>query len=426
MEDRVVDLIHDDRGVLFDTHDEVASTGWTTEEPYPRLLQLLDGPPVREGSLEALMDQPPQYGRMFPDREAYTVLSFDHVNQAFMDGQTFSNQVYDTLTRSRLGDTLLNMDGARHTRMRDITKPWFKPAFAQSWWNDNWIRQAVDELFARFQSRGSAELNLELCAPLPMSVVSAGFGIAREDALPLRKAVHDVTAQQSAESVAAANAEIGRIMSAVIAARRADPRDDLISRMVHADLAVEDGGTRKLTDEEVLRYCLLIVFAGGGTTWRQLGITIMALLNHPEQMAKLRADRGLLRQTIQESTRWYPTDPVFLRQVVRDTELGSVKMKAGSIVYLCVATANRDRSQWDDPDSFDIMRPMKRHFAFGAGAHACLGQHLSRVEMEVALGAVLDRLPNLRWDPDKPAATMTGGTLVARGPDALHVRFDPA
>jgi len=175
-----------------------------------------------------------------------------------------------------------------------------------------------------------------------------------------------------------------------------------------------------------MRYCLLIVFAGGGTTWRQLGITIMALMNDPAQMALLRADRGLLRQTIQESTRWYPTDPVFLRMVEKDTELGGVKMKAGSLAYLCVATANRDRSQWENADAFDITRPIKRHFAFGAGQHACLGQHLSRQEMEVALSAVLDRLPNLRWNPDKPAACMTGGTLVARGPQALNVLFDPA
>lgn len=425
MDNHTVDLVHDDRGVLFDTHGEVASVGWVTEEPYPKLLKLLrEGAPVREGALEDLMGLPPQYGKMFAGRDAYTVLDFEHVNQAFMDGENFTNQVYDTLLKSRLGDTLLNMDGDVHTRTRNIAKPWFKPSFAQTWWNDMWIGQAVDELFSRFTARGKAELNLELCAPLPMSVVSTGFGIARDEALPLRKAVHDVTAQQSPETVAAANAEIARIMLGTIAERRTAPRDDLISRMVAADLALPDGSTRKLADDEILRYCLLIVFAGGGTTWRQLGITIMALLNDRPQFEALRADRGLLRQTIQESTRWYPTDPVFLRQVAKDTELGGVRMKQGSIVYLCVATANRDQAQWEDPDRFDIMRPIKRHFAFGAGAHACLGQHLSRQEMEVALNRVLD-LPNLRWDPDMPAAAMTGGTLVARGPDALHVLFDP-
>jgi cytochrome P450 len=425
MDQHTVDLARDDRGVLFDPHEEAASVGWTTEEPYPKLLKLLEGPPVQKGSLESLMGLPAQYSRMWEGREAYTVLGFNEVNTAFMDGEAFSNQVYDTLTRSRLGDTLLNMDGARHTRMRDVTKPWFKPAFAQTWWNDNWIERAVDELIGRIAAKGAADLNLELCAPLPMSVISIGFGIPTGEALGLRKAVHDVSAQLTPESAAAGKAEINRILLAAIAERRAAPRDDLISKMVSADLAEADGGARKLTDEEVLRYCALIIFAGGGTTWRQLGITIMALLDDPAQMAALRADRSLLRPAIQESARWYPTDPVFLRWVAKDTVLGGVEMKAGSIAYLCVATANRDRGQWADPDRFDITRPAKRNFAFGAGAHACLGQHLSRQEMEVALNAVLDRLPNLRWDPDKPHAKIVGGTLVARGPDALHVRFDP-
>jgi cytochrome P450 len=207
--------------------------------------------------------------------------------------------------------------------------------------------------------------------------------------------------------------------------RRAYPQDDLISRFVQADLEMEDGSTRKMADDEVMRYCNLIVHAGGCTTWRQLGITIMALLNHPEQMEALRNDRSLMRATIQEVTRWYPTDTAFLRYVEKDTVLEGVEMKEGSVAMLCLGSANHDRTQWEDPDSFNIHRPLKRHFAFGAGPHACLGQHLSRQEMEVALGAVLDRLGDLRWNPDYPPARMSGGTLIGRGPDALHVRYTP-
>ena len=178
-------------------------------------------------------------------------------------------------------------------------------------------------------------------------------------------------------------------------------------------------------DEEVMRYCVLIVHAGGGTTWRQMGITIVALLNHPEQLEALRKDRSLLRQAIQEAARWYPTHMAFLRYVAKDTVFEGVEMKAGSVAYLCLATANRDRNQWEDRDSFNILRPQQRHFAFGAGAHVCLGQHLSRQAMEVALNAMLDRLGDLRWDPDYPSVRMAGGTLIGRGPEALHVRFKP-
>ena len=371
------------------------------------------------------MDLPPQFSRMWPNRQAYSILGYEEVNQAFLDSETFSNRVYDTLTKSRLGDTLLNMDGSCHTRMRNISKPYFKPSFTRSWWNEKWITRAVDELFDQITAKNHAELNMELCAPLPVSVISIGFGLSPGDALPLRKAVHEVTLQRDTEKVAEANATIDRILMDAITARRASPKDDLISKFIEEDFATEDGSTRKLTDDEVLRYCTLIIFAGGGTTWRQLGITIMALLDNPDQLDLLRNDRNLLRAAIQESTRWYPTDPVFLRWVEKDTVLGGVEMKAGSIAYLCVATANRDPAQWEDPGRFDIRRPIKRHFAFGSGAHACLGQHLSREEMEVALNALLDRLPNLRWDPGKPHPHITGAELVARGPDSLPVVFDP-
>lgn len=420
-----VDLSRDDRGGLFVADDEAIASGWTTTEPYPRLLELLDeGQMVREGRLDELLGVPHQYN-IPGDRKHYTVLGFEAVNECFMNGAVFTNHIYDWFTKPQLGDTLLNMDGDWHRRTRNVAKPYFKPSFAESWWNDNWIVKAVDELFDRITEKDHADLNLELCAPLPMSVVSVGFGIPTDEILRFRQALTDIVGHYSEERTAKAGAEMHRIMSQTFAARRAEPQDDLISRLIHADFEDADGTVRKLTDQEVMQYCNLIIFAGGGTTWRQMGITIKALLDNPEQMEALRADRSLLRQTIQESTRWYPTDPVFLRYVAKDTVLNGVEIEEGSIVWLCVAMANRDRTQWEDPDSFNILRPVKRHFAFGAGIHACLGQHLSRQEMEVALGAVLDRLPDLRWDTEKEAARMSGGTLVARGPQALNVRFTP-
>jgi cytochrome P450 len=309
--------------------------------------------------------------------------------------------------------------------MRNVAKPYFKPSFTDGWWTDHWIRQAVDELFDRVTAKDHADLNLELCALLPMSVITIGFGLPRAEAVSFRKALHDVlTARKDPARAVEAHHEIEQLLRGLMEARRAAPKDDLVSRMVHADYEVEGGGTRKLTNDEVMRYCMLIIHAGGGTTWRQLGTTIKALLDHPDQLEALRKDRSLLRPTIQESARWRPTDLIFSRWVEHDTELEGVPIKADSVVQVSIGTANRDPAHWTDPDSFDIHRPLKRNFAFGGGIHACLGQHLSRQEMEVALTALLDRLPNLRWDPDKPRSRHAGGSLIGRGPDALHVRFD--
>ncbi len=417
-----VDLAKKDRGTLFNPEDEARAAGWGTLDPYPLLEKLHDGPSVQKGNLEDLMGIPRQYNTDQFGGEVYSILSFDAVNKAFMDPETFNNKVYDKLSKPALGDTLLNLDGGEHKRLRNVSKPWFKPSFVEGWWTDKWIKDAVDEIFDRLCTKDSADLNLELCAPLPMSVVSTAFGIPAAEALEFRKAL---LMSGGSEEMAKAHAYAGDVMTRLMDERRDNPKDDLISRFMHADIENDDGTKRKLTNAEAMRYCFLIIHAGGGTTWRQLGITIKSLMDHPEQMEAVRKDRSLLRGAIQEITRWYPTDTAFLRHVVKDTVFEGVEMKAGSVAMLCLGTANRDRTQWENPDVLDIHRPAKRHFAFGAGNHACLGQHLSRQEMEVALNALFDRLGDLRWDPDAPPAVLGGGTLIGRGPVSLNVRYTP-
>ena len=311
-----VDLSQKDRGVLFDANEEARAAGWGTADPYVHLQKLYDGPPVLKGALEDLMGIPRQYPTDLRPGEVYSILSFDAVNKAFMDRETFSNRVYEKLSKPAMGDTLLNLDGGEHKRLRDVSKPWFKPSFTDGWWTDKWIVDAVDEIFDSLTAKEHADLNLELCAPLPMSVVSTGFGIPAAEALEFRQAL---LMHGTPEEMAKGHAHAAAVLTRLMDERLAVPGDDLISRFVHADIEQEDGTTRKLSPAEVMRYCFLIIHAGGGTTWRQMGITIMALLNHPEQMAALRQDRGLMRQTIQEVTRWYPTDTAFLRYVEKDT-----------------------------------------------------------------------------------------------------------
>jgi cytochrome P450 len=227
---------------------------------------------------------------------------------------------------------------------------------------------------------------------------------------------HQTPPQQKMEHMQAATA----ILENVIRERQAEPRDDVISRLVKAEMKDEDGTTRLLTVSEVASFCKLIVFAGGGTTWKQLGITTFALLNNPDQLEAVRADRSLLAKAILEGARWYPNDPVFARKAMRDTELQGMKIPAGAIMHLCLGAANRDPSRWEEPEKFDLFRPVQRSLAFAAGAHSCLGQHVAREEMLGAINALLDRYPNMRWDPSMPPAKLSGG-LISRGPGPLHV-----
>ncbi len=206
----------------------------------------------------------------------------------------------------------------------------------------------------------------------------------------------------------------------LIAARRAEPRDDLISFLLDARLQLKDQDPRPLTDREIMHSARLVMVAGGGTSWRQMGIAAWALLSHPEQFEQVKADRSLMDQAIEESLRWNPTAPLFYRMVMEDTEFLGMPMQEGDVLELGLGAANRDPSRWDNPDEFDLHRPAKTNLAFGLGTHRCLGMNVAKVEISVGINALLDAFPNMRLDPAEPAPFLTGG-LEQRGISGLPV-----
>ncbi len=166
----------------------------------------------------------------------------------------------------------------------------------------------------------------------------------------------------------------------------------------------------------------LIVLAGGGTTWRQLGIAIWALLTHYDQWEACVADRSLLDAAIEETLRWNATDPIFSRLVTKDVEVEGVMVPEGARVDICLGAANRDPARWDRPDEFDIFRFKKAHLGFAIGEHQCLGMNVAREEMLAALSGLMDRFPTMRLDPDAPPPELVGG-LEQRGMSAIQVIF---
>jgi cytochrome P450 len=186
------------------------------------------------------------------------------------------------------------------------------------------------------------------------------------------------------------------------------------------DLELADGSRRPLNDQEIMANCRLIILAGGGTTWRQLGITLWALMTNPDQFEAVKADRSLISAAIEESVRWNSTDPVFSRLVTRDTELDGCPIPAGVSLDVCLGAGNRDPQRWDNPDVYDLHRKGQSHLGFILGAHHCLGRDVARAEMTVALNALFDNFPKMRLDPDAPAPELIGG-LEQRGMTAVPV-----
>jgi cytochrome P450 len=211
-------------------------------------------------------------------------------------------------------------------------------------------------------------------------------------------------------------------MAPIVAARRTEPKDDLISVLVGSEITDEEGSTHRLSDAEIYSFCYLLLAAGSGTTWKQMGITLAALLLQPDLLEAVRSDRSLLRPAIEESLRWAPTDPMFSRWVTRDVDFFGVRLPKGALLHICLGAANRDPQRWEHPDDYDPFRPAKPALAFGGGPHVCLGQHVARAEMTVAINALLDRLPALRLDTAAEAPRFIG--FYERGATAIPVRFD--
>jgi cytochrome P450 len=405
---------------LFDLRRRGDARGATLEpfvysdDPYPMLQRLRETGPVHEGIVHELIgfDKPAFFqGLPEPDRAHFSVFDFATCDRVFRDEEIFrsSGQEVRGAEGGSMGNSMLYMNGPQHRRYRSLVQPSFVPKKAE-WWITNWIHSTVNALIDGFEADGRAELNVDFDAAIPVLTITGSFGFAVEDALDIRSALG--IGGQGVDTLAS-------YLYPVIEARHVAPADDLISVLCQAEIADEDGQRHRLSDDEIFSFSHLLLAAGSGTTWKQLGITLYALLTHPHLLEAVREDRSLLKAAIEESLRWCPTDPMFSRYAARDVELGGVDIPAGAVVHLSLGAANRDPARYDRPDEYDPLRPLIPGIGFGGGPHVCLGQHVARAEMSVAIDALLERLPNLRLDPEAEAPQLIG--MYERGPTQLPV-----
>ena len=399
---------------LFDLRNSDSVTGGEyRDDPYPAWHHLRAEGPVHPGVVHELTGFAGDayfHGLPFPDRPHFSAFSFEACDDAYRNDAVFaSSPTRVDLVNGEPGimNSMLAMGGMEHRRYRALVQPSFVPARAQ-WWIRNWIDQTVNLLIDGFVDEGRAELNVDFCAAIPVLTISGSFGVPVEQALDIRAA-------------ASRPAEVIDLIRPIVDARREAPQDDLISVLVEAELKDEDGTTHRLSDAEIHSFALLLLAAGSGTTWKQMGITLTALLQRPDVLRAIKEDRLLVKAAIEESVRWTPTDPMFSRWVLEDVDFHGVEIPKGSVLHICIGAANRDPERWERPDEYDIARPLKPTIAFGGGPHVCLGMHVARAEMTVAVNALLDRLPNLRLDPDQEPPQIIG--MYERGATAIPVLF---
>ncbi len=391
-----------------------SSGGAYRDDPNPAWNHLRETGPVHRGTVHELGKlgrDATFHGLPEEGKEHYSVFSFEACDFIYRNPEIFASAAEAPDIRggeTSVFNTMLTMGGAEHRRYRALVQPSFMPAKAE-WWLRNWITSTIDELIDCFINDGKAELNTDFCAAVPVLTITGSFGFTVEQALEVRNAVSNAM-------------RIVELLQPILADRRVNPQDDLISVLAHSEITDEDGTTQVLSDAEIYSFSVLLLAAGSGTTWKQMGLILNILLNNPELLARVRDDRSLIKPLIDEAVRWVPTDPMFSRWVTQDVEMFGTTVPAGAVIHLCLGSANRDPARWDNPDTFDIDRKAKPTLAFGGGPHVCLGMHVARAELTGGLNALLDRLPNLRLNPEKPAPEIIG--YYERGSSALHVLFD--
>lgn len=346
----------------------------------------------------------------------YLITRYDDVLAVLRDGRTFSSRANARGIGIVMGRTILEMEGREHVRHRSIIAPFFSPRAMRADMPAI-VGRIVHELIDDFAGAGQAELVQQFTFVFPMQVIATIIGIPVQDYHAFHRMALDLisVADDPARGFQAAQ-DLVAYLTPLMAARKAEPRDDLLSRLVHAEV---DGA--RLTDEEVLGFLRLLLPAGAETTYRLTGSCLYALLRHPEVYEAVRADPTAIERLIQETLRWESPVQFVMREATEDVEISGHPVPAGGMLSVVVGSANRDERHYADPDRFDLERRNDDHLAFGFGAHFCAGSHLALLEARTALAALLERLPNLRLDPAQDCDIVG---LAFRSPNRLPVLFD--
>jgi cytochrome P450 family 142 subfamily A polypeptide 1 len=350
------------------------------------------------------------------------IASYDAVYEAERDPGRFSSAGGIRPDTPAL-PMMIDMDDPAHNKRRKLVSRGFTPRRVAAL--EPQIRATCNEILDGVCERGECDFVGDIAAPLPMIVIGDLLGVRPEDRDKLLHWSDTMVSAQGGNATmdmflaaAKASEEYKAYAEDVIARRRAEPTDDLMSALVHAEV---DGD--RLDDEELNFESLLILVGGDETTRHVISGGVYELLRHPDQLALLRDDPTRIPVAVEEMLRWVSPIKNMCRTVVSDTTYHGAELPAGDKVMLLYESANFDEAHFEDPESFDITRSPNDHLAFGTGTHFCLGASFARLELRVMMEQLIERLPDLslatdETPPSRPA-TFISGLL------SMPVRFTP-
>jgi cytochrome P450 len=381
----------------------------TRRNPYPLYDQLRSTAPVCRD----------------PRSDFWMIFDYESVKRALNDPTVFSSRAAPPGGGAL--DWFIFFDPPRHTKLRALVSQAFTPRSVANL--EPRIRDISRELLDQKIERGEMDLSADYAIPLPMTVIAEMLGIPAGDRPQFRRwadvllnMIYTITGGEAAvravEEAVAASFEMSGYLTRQLAERRARPKDDLLTRLVLAEV---DG--ERLTEKDILDFFQLLLLAGSETTTNLINNAILCFIEHPDQLARLRAEPDLLPSAIEEVLRYRSPLQAVFRQTTRDVEVHGTVIPARKLVLVMIGSANRDPRQFRDADRFDITRDPNPHLAFGLGPHFCLGAPLARLEARIALPDLLGRLKSLAlasaepWEPRK--------AFHVHGPARLLIRFEP-
>ncbi|WP_280274218.1 cytochrome P450 [Nocardia wallacei] len=387
-----------------------------TDDPYPQYARLRAEAPAHEHPL----------GFWFLGRYADVQAMLRSEQSVELENlgpgryRDMNEQLYGRVGTPRLGGlSMLDRDPPTHTRLRKLVTKAFTPRAVQAL--EARIATLVEARLDEIAAAGTADLVAALAFPLPFEVISAMLGMpdtdhvrVRELAAVLARSFEPGVDPELARALTAADEELAGIVREVIAWKRADPADDLMSALIAAE---DDGDV--LDDDELVAQVELIYLAGYHNTVNFIANGTLALLRNPDQLAALRAEPGLIDNAIDEVLRYDVPTQALRRITVRPFPAGDVVIPAGAFVLTSLGSANRDEQFWGpDADRLRLDRENARaHLSFGAGSRFCLGSALARMEGRLAIGGLVQRFGKLRLDGD----VRWNGRVNLRGPETLPI-----
>jgi pimeloyl-[acyl-carrier protein] synthase len=322
-----------------------------------------------------------------------------------------------------VGLSMLDRDPPDHTRLRSLVSTAFTPRVVEGLRPR--IQQIVNDLITRAEAAGGMDVIEEFAYPIPVNVICEMLGVPVADhdrfrgwSLDIARGLDSIWLPPDSEiprRSAASRHAISDYFRGLIAQRRASPRSDLLSALIAAEAAGD-----KLSEEELVATCILLLIAGHETTVNLIGNGMLALLRHPAELRRLRESPGLITSAVEELLRYDGPVQRTARVASADATIGGRTIAKGDMVMPFIAAADRDPAQFPEPDRLDLSRSDNRHIAFGWGIHFCLGAPLARIEGQIAIDALVRRLPALELATHEPEYRQS---LTLRGLKTLPVKF---